>query len=127
MKATVKFSHLILDSQQLGSDDAHMMSRVFFSLEVAGETYPGLHANIKQTIGVSREYGPPQIFKPTGYHGPFNQEAFRAAAEKRYRDCVTKHRLMFQNGSDAAVRMRNCTFYVASETTFEVDPNNRTW
>jgi hypothetical protein len=69
---------------------------------------PGLNANIKQTINSAFEGGPLIVFKPAGYYGPFNHAAFSAAAENRHR------------------RLRNGTFHVPYETTFEVDPNNHT-
>ena len=42
---------LIQDSRDYGSNDEHMVSRVFFDLEVDGKRYTGLHADIKQTVG----------------------------------------------------------------------------
>jgi len=127
MQATVKFSHLILDSQEFGSDDEHMVSRIFFSLEADGKTFPGLHANIKQAINAAFEGGPLTVFKPAGYHGPFNHDAFRTAAESRYRGCIGKSIMMFRINGTKGVRMRNGTFHIPYETTFEVDPDNRTW
>jgi hypothetical protein len=127
MLATVRFSHLILDSPELGSDGEHIVSRVFFSLELDGETLPGLHANIKQTVRAAFEGGPLTVLKPAGYHGPFNHAAFSAASESRYRECIGKSIMMFRVNGAKGVRLRNGTFQVPYETTFEVDPNNHTW
>jgi hypothetical protein len=127
MLATVRFSHLILDSLEFGSNDKHMVSRVFFALDVDGTTFQGLHANIKQTIDSAFAGGPLTVFKPAGYHGPFNHAAFSAAAENRYRGCIGKSIMMFRVNGAKGVRLRNGTFQVPYETTFEVDPNNHTW
>ena len=67
----VKFNSLLQDSQDLGSDDEHMVSRVFFDLEFRGETFIGLHADVKQTVGARFESAPLEVSKPDGYHGPF--------------------------------------------------------
>jgi len=40
--ARIVFSELIQDSQDYGSDDEYMVSRVFFVLEFEGETHRGL-------------------------------------------------------------------------------------
>ena len=42
-KATVNFHRCIQDSQDYGSNDEHMVSRVFFDLEVGNKQFNGLH------------------------------------------------------------------------------------
>ena len=127
MQATVRFSHLILDSQNLGSDDEFIVSRAFFSLEVDGKAFHGLNANIRQSVSSAFEGGPIQVFKPAAYHGPFNHDAFSAAVESRYRSCIGKSIMMFRVNGAKGVRLRNGTFHIPHETTFEVDPDNRIW
>ena len=84
--ARVVFDKGIQYSQDYGSDDEHMVSRIFFSIEVGGRRYDGLHVDVKQTVGSSYENGPIEVSSPKGsYKGPFNHEAFRAAAENYYR------------------------------------------
>ena len=116
-KARLVFEKCIQDSQDYGSDDEHMISRVFFTLEVGGKRYDGLHADVKQTVGSSYEDGPIEISSPRGgsYKGPFNYDAFSAAVEKYYRSLV---------GSSATggggARMRNNMFQRQEITEFEV-------
>ena len=50
-KAKLVFHKCIQDSQDYGSDDERMVSRVFFTLTVAGNEHPDLYADIKQTVG----------------------------------------------------------------------------
>lgn len=38
---------LIQDSQEYGSNDEDMISRVYFDFEADGQTYEGLYADIK--------------------------------------------------------------------------------
>lgn len=80
-KARVVFDKLIQDSQDYGSTDEHMVSRVFFTLELEGKTHNDLYADIKQTVGSSFEIASLEVSPPRGYAGPFNHEAFRKAAE----------------------------------------------
>src|SRR6266571_981188 len=89
-KVRVTFKECVQDSQDYGSDDDHMVSRVFFSLEIEGRTYEGLHADVKQAVGSSFETGPIEVGPPAGasYRGPFNHSAFRAAVESYYRGLV---------------------------------------
>ena len=51
--ATITIHKLIQDSQDYGSNDDHMVSRVFFDVEVEGKKYSDLYADIKQPIGGS--------------------------------------------------------------------------
>ncbi len=89
-KARVIFHQCLQDSQNFGSDDEHMISRVSFTLEIDGRRYEGGLVDIKQTVGSSYETGPIEVGPPKGfpYKGPFNHEAFQVAVERYYRSCV---------------------------------------
>ncbi len=106
MKATITFSRCVQDSQDYGSDDEHMISRVFFDLEVDGHAYPGLHVDIKQAVG------------------SFNYTAFRDAVERYYRGLVgsTGSGIRIQGGTD--IRMRNSTFVSTRAEVFEIDASS---
>ncbi len=88
-KARVNFHKIIVDSQEYGSDDEYMVSRVFFDLEIGGQKYSGPYADIKQTVGGSFNTTPIEVGSPPGYKGPFNYIAFREAVEKYYRSLVS--------------------------------------
>ena len=79
--ARVTFFKCIQDSQDYGSNDEHMVSRVFFVLEIGGKKFD-LYADIKQTVGGDYETGPIEVAQPENYRGPFNYRAFRDAARK---------------------------------------------
>ncbi|MDP2951702.1 MAG: hypothetical protein Q8O76_00110, partial [Chloroflexota bacterium] len=81
-KAKVTFHKLLQDSQQVGSDDQHMVSRVFFTLEVDGKPIGDLHADLKQAVGSDIEKGHIEVGFPEGYKGPFNYGAFAGGATK---------------------------------------------
>jgi len=85
---TVHFDRCIQDSQDYGSDDQHMVSRVFLSIEYEGQLYTGLHADVKQVVGGDFETDPLEISGPHDYDGPLNYGAFRDAAEQYYRTLI---------------------------------------
>lgn len=47
----ITFNRCIQDSQEYGSDDEHMVSRVFFNIQVNGEGKGEFTSDIKQTVG----------------------------------------------------------------------------
>src|SRR4030042_3449613 len=87
-RAKVTFTKCIQDSQDYGSNDDQMVSRVFFSLQIGQKSYPDLYVDIKQSAGGSFETTPLEVGTPHGYDGPFNYCAFRKAAEDYYRSLV---------------------------------------
>lgn len=124
------FDKCIQDSRDYGSDDEHMVSRMFFTIEVGGRRYDGLHVDVKQTVGPSYEDGPIEVNAPkgAGYKGPFNHEAFRAAAEKYYRGLVGSTSKGIRIGGGAKnIRMRKHTFQKQEIVEFEVSGQDVSW
>ena len=118
---------LIQDSQDYGSNDEHMVSRVFFDLEIDGVKQEGLYANIKQPVGSSFESSPLEVSSPSNYKGPFNYEAFRNIVEHYYRSLVgaTGSGIHIAGGSN--IRMRNNTFIQYEAHEFEVQIAGGPW
>ena len=85
LKGKLVFTRVIQDSQDYGSDDEHMVSRVFFDLEVGGDVRRGLYADVKQTVGTSYETAPLEVSFPQGYKGPLDCGVFRSHVETYYR------------------------------------------
>jgi hypothetical protein len=125
--ATVHFDKCIQDSQDYGSDDEHMVSRVFLTLEAAGKTYPNLTVDIKQTVGAKFESSPLEVSPPKGYKGSYNYAAFRELVEQYYRGFVgSKGRgIRIEGGAD--IRMRNNTFVQPRTATFEYTDGSAAW
>ena len=84
----VIFHRCIQGSQEYGSDDQHMVSRIFFTIEECGRRCENLYADMKQIVGGDFERDPIAVSAPQGYSGPMNYEAFRRAAETYYRQLV---------------------------------------
>jgi len=126
---TVKIflQQLIQDSQDYGSDDEHMVSRVFFDLEADGKKYQGLYANIKQTVGAPFETGPLEVASPVGYKGPFDYSAFQKIVEDYYRRLVGAkgHGIHIEGATNT--RMRNNRFVEPQIAEFEVAIPGRGW
>jgi len=106
----ITFHRLIQDSQELGSDDEFMVSRVFFSLETDGGVHTGLYANLKQTVGSDYTEETIEVGPPVGYEGPFNHEAFAEAARRYFLDWVGPDGKGIRVGAGAGFRAQNNTF-----------------
>lgn len=124
--AKITFYKCIQDSQDYGSDNEHMVSRVFFTLQIGDRKFD-LHADIKQAVGSGYEMGPIEVGQPEGYSGPFNYECFRDAAEKYYRSLVgsTGRGINIQGGAN--IRMRNNTFIQKMSVECEVVEGSAGW
>lgn len=114
------FYKCVQDSQEYGSNDEHMVSRVFFSLEIDGKKYEGLYSDIKQTVGSSFETGVIEVGPPVGYDGPLNYMAFRDAAEKYYRQLVGSKASGIHIEGGSNIRMTNNTFVISMPFEFDV-------
>lgn len=121
MKAKVTFTRCVQDSQEYGSNNEYMVSRVFFDLEIGGQIHRGLHADLKQVVGSHFETGDIEVGKPEGYPGPFNHVAFRDAAESYFRSLVGAAGRGIQIKGASKVRMMNNTFDFCQISEFEVD------
>jgi hypothetical protein len=117
-RARITFYKLLQDSQDIGFDEDHMISRVFFRLDVAGKRYNDMIVDVKQPYGTDFESEPVEVFRPNGsYQGNWNQHAFSDAVESYYRSLVGSqgHGIRVAKGA----RMRNNTF--VSERVEEFD------
>lgn len=113
----VNFTSCVQDSQDYGSDDEYMVSRVFFSIECEGLHYTGLHADIKQAVDGNVETDPLEVTLPHGYDGPISYEAFRRAVSQYYRSLVASDGYGNQIGGKN-IRMRDNTFLMPRSVEF---------
>lgn len=93
--ATVTFRKCILNSQEAGSDDCHLGSRVYFDLDIDGTPYPSLFTDVRQLVGSDSENEFLDVSMPRGYAGPFNFQVFRGSVEFYYRHVIGVHASMF--------------------------------
>ena len=125
--AKIYLQRLIQDSQEYGSDDEHMVSRVFFDLQVDGTKHQGLYCDVKQTVGSCFESAPLEVSKPVGYSGAFNYDAFQEVIERYYRSLVGSQGGGIRIVGGSNIRMRNNTFVRPGEETIEVQDSGSSW
>ena len=139
VKVKVIFHECIQDSQEYGSDDEHMVSRVFFSIEATKvennetrvERHDNLYADLKQVVGGKFEETPIEVSSPylssrEPYSGPINYGEFRKAAESYFRNLVgsTGHGIHLGGGN---VRMYNNHFTQEHSVEFEAADIRGPW
>jgi hypothetical protein len=127
MTITGEFVRCVQDSQEYGSTDQHMVSRVFFWLADGGRRYDDLYVDVKQVAGGDYERDPLEVSRPFGYNGPFNHIAFRAEVESYYRNLVGRAGTGIRLGPGATVRMYNNTFIVTRPFTLEATGGDAAW
>ena len=123
----ITFHKLIQDSQEYGSDDEHMVSRAFFTLEVDGKGHEELSADIKQPVGSDFEATPLEVSLPSSYKGPLGHEAFRKEVEEYYREAVGRrgHSIHIEGGAN--IRMQNNTFVAEKKVSLRVGSKDMGW
>lgn len=119
LKAKLFFLRIHQDSQELGSTDEHMVSRVFFDVLVRKKLHRGLYADVKQTVGTSYESAPLEVSFPPGFKGPLNYRQFRAFVEAYYRRAVGPTGMGLCVGVSAVVRVKNNVFSFPWVVDFE--------
>ena len=125
--ARVEVLQMIQDSQDYGSDDEHMVSRIFFDLDVDGTGHKGLFVNVKQTVGSSFETGSIEVSKPVGYKGLWDHEAFSEFAEKYYRSLIGAGGSGIRISGASNTRMRNNIFARPAVFEFQVQASGGPW
>jgi len=83
--AKITFEKCVLDSRDLGSDEKHMVSRVFFSLDIGGEVYSDLSVDIKHQLKGQDQI---EIGKPFGFNGILNDDEYRDCVKRFYNSLV---------------------------------------
>lgn len=106
-EAIIRFSRCILDSQDYGSDDEHMVSRVFFTLKAGGRVYPDLTCDVKQAVGEPFDKAALEVSRPRRYDGSLDYAPFRQAVEDYYRSMVGSLGSVIRIAGGGNVRMRN--------------------
>ena len=125
--ATIYFEKCLQDSQDLGGDDEHMVSRVFLALEAGGIRYRNITVDVKQTVGAAYESSPLEVARPRGYQGGLDYAAFRLEVERYYRGLVGAQGRGIHIAGGGHVRMRGNTFVMPSVATFEYNEMSPGW
>lgn len=86
MKIKIIFHECHQFSQELGSNNEHMISRVSFDFQIGKNEFKDLYCDVKQLVGGSFVDSPLEVFPPNGYEGKYNYEKYREEVERYYRD-----------------------------------------
>ena len=104
------FTKIIQDSQDYGSTDEQMVSRVFFDIVVGDVVHRGLYADISQPVGERFEGGPLTVSFPPVLQGRVGFSTFRQHVEDYFRDLVGSRGRGIRIGGGGNIRMRNNSF-----------------
>jgi hypothetical protein len=121
VKGKLIFTGIMQASQEYGTDDEHMVSRVYFDIEIEGKPQRGLYVDVKQAVGSSFEGGPIEVSLPKGYKGPISYTTFRDEVERYYRDSFGSSGRAFRFGPGSHVVFRNNLVQMVKVVEFEAD------
>ena len=126
--AQITFYKCIQDSQEFGSDNEHVVSRVFFTVTVNGKTFD-YHCDIRQDYGSSFSYetDPLQVSNPFSKNDHIKYEQFRSSVEAYYRSCVGASGSGIKIVSASNIRMTNNTFGKVHSISIETSENSPAW
>ena len=86
--ANIAFRRCVVNSPDLGSDEDHIGSRVFFDLALEDEAYANVCVDVRQLVRDGTEHEPLLVSHPDGYDGPLNFQVFQCLVEFYYRQAV---------------------------------------
>ncbi len=126
-QVAVKIYKCIQDSQEYGSNDEHMVSRVFCRISVDGQPEREFYADIKQAVGSGYNVNSVEVTPPHDYQGPYNHEAFSEGVRTYFSRLVNSSGAAISLGNSTNVRMRHNTFNVPYQFAFEADNKPSGW
>lgn len=130
MNIKLDFYKCIQDSQHLGSDTDHMVSRVFFHLTAAGHTYD-LWSNVRQAAGEDYLEDPTiEVEHPQGSTTPIalNYMAFHDAVERYYQKIIGPGNTMISVGPGVKdLRMYGNVYNIPYSEEFELNESCPAW
>jgi hypothetical protein len=120
-RVRIKLNKCIQNSQEVGSDDSHMMSRVFFEIVVNGNKKGSFYSDIKQPVGSEYNGEDLEVSVPEGYKGPFDHARFARGIRNYYQRLVGPKGSAISYGGTKNLVMKNNTIVMAAEFEFEAD------
>ena len=127
MRFKLEFKKCIQNSQDYGSTDEHMVSRVFFDLYKQDKFHQTFCVDIKQTVGGNYETDSIEIISISPPLTQTNYLEFQKCVEKYYRSLVGSSGQMINIKGATNVRMRNNTIYKTMICEFDVEESSDGW
>jgi hypothetical protein len=123
----VKIEKCIKDSQEYGSTDEHMVSRVFFTIGADGAPSNEDYCDIKQIVGSAYSSGNMEVSRPHNYRGPFDHGIFSDEIAGYFSKLVNSTGSTISLGGARNVRMMNNTFATPFEFAFTTENVGASW
>ena len=123
-KGKLVFTKIIQDSQDYGSNDEHMVSRVIFDVVVGEEVLRGLYADVEQPPDEPFEAARLEVSYPSALEGRINGETLRQQVEEYYRDVIGSTGRGIRITGAGPIRMHNNTFIVQKIIDIEVSDSS---
>jgi hypothetical protein len=120
-RVRVKLKRCIQNSRLAGSDDTHMISRVFYELVVNGNKQGSFYSDIKQPVGSEDTAEDLEVTIPAEYKGPFHHERFAEGIRNYYQRVVGPKGSASPYGGSKSVVMKDKTIVMDAEFEFEAD------
>lgn len=117
----------IQDSQEYGSTDEHMVSRVFFNVEVDGMKKGEDFCDIKQIVGSSYSSENIEVTRPSQYRGPYDHQVFSDEITGYFCKMVNSSGAVISLGDSRSVRMRNNAFNFPYHFEFDAEAPGTGW
>ena len=127
VRVKVNVSHCVQDSQEYGSTDEHMVSRVFYEISVGDEKKGEFCSDIKQIVGSAYSSENLEVTRPSDYSGPFDHQTFSRQIKDYYLGLVHSSGAMISLGGATNVRMRNNRFQIPSQFEFDAEGPSAGW
>jgi len=89
MATRVLFHRVVQDAPEFGSTDTLSVSRVFFDLEVDGETFSDLYVNVEELVGGSHTTEEISVGELKAALLPIDRDAFEHAVRSYYQSLVS--------------------------------------
>lgn len=124
---TVNVTRCVQDSQEYGSTDEFMVSRVFYSIDVDGVPKGNDYSDLKQVVGSAYSSDNIEVSPPHGYRGPYDHNTFSNEVAGYFCQCVNSSGAMISLGSAALFRMKNNAFEIPYRFQFEAEGPAASW
>jgi hypothetical protein len=124
---TVNVTRCVQDSQEYGSTDEYMVSRVFYSIDVDGVSKGNDYSDLKQVVGSAYSSDNIEVSPPKGYRGPYDHKSFSNEMAGYFCKCVNSSGAVLSLGSAAQFRMKNNTFAIPYRFQFEAEEQAASW
>ena len=120
-RVRVKLKKCIQNSQDAGSSDSHMISRVFYEMVVNGNKQGSFYSDITQPVGSEYNAEDLEVTVPADHKGPLNHERFAKGIRNYYQRLIgPKGSAISYEGTKNVVRKNN-TIVMDAEFEFEAD------